>query len=209
MIRRTLSVTNVNLPASTITRNVPLHCRMLLVEPLRGAKRSPLRLTTAVTDPKTEKIDRTNNVAVIESTYGKGKIIYIPFDISWSFFRYGHEYLGRIMELALREVASEPSPVEVTAPTIVQAHGPHTGESSGGASPQRHLVLRPLAGRGGESLYLRREVIPIHDITVTFRDKAFRRFTLVPGRVPLNPTPSAEGSSVRVSISRCSLHGSR
>jgi hypothetical protein len=50
----------------------------------------------------------------------------------------------------------------------------------------------------GESVYVRREVLPVSGITVTFRDKALKRFTLVPGKVRLDPVDSAEGRSVTV-----------
>ena len=84
---------------------------------------------------------------MIESTYGKGRVIYLPFDISWSFFRYGHEYLARIMELALRQVAAEPPPVEVEAPTIVEAMPQVQGEPPRRSPAERHLVARPFAER--------------------------------------------------------------
>jgi hypothetical protein len=203
VIQKTLSVRHVAQPPGTLTRSVPVHCRMLLVEPVQGAK-SSIRLTTAAADPKTGKVDRTNHVAFIEATYGKGKVIYIPFDITWSFFRYGHEYLGRIIELALREAAAEPPPAEVTAPTIVQA----MTYSQGNRTVVHLLNDISSFGRsqnvGGESSYIRREIIPIHDITVTFKDKALRRFLLVPSRTPLDPTPTPEG--LRVSVPRLDVH---
>jgi len=197
VIARTLNVRGVQQPVDTITRYIPLHCRMLLVEPTEGAP-SPLRITTAETVEGQADPQRTNTVAVIESTYGQGKVIYLPFDLSWSYFRYGHEYLGRMMELALREAASEPPPVGVTAPSIVQATV-HT-------QPGRLVVnlLNDISSFGrsqnvaAESLYVRREVIPIHNLTVTFRDPALKRFTLIPGGAALSPTQTADGSSVTV-----------
>jgi hypothetical protein len=202
VILKTLSVRHVNQPATTLTRHVPLHCRMLFVEPVKGAK-SPMRLTTAVTNAKTGQVDRTNHAAIIETTYGKGKVIYLPYDISWSFFRYGHEYLGRIMELALRETASAPPPVEVSAPAIVQ-----TMTYTQGDRVVVHL-LNDVSSFGrsqdvaGESLYIRREVIPIYDITVTFkvgaaREPPLRRFLLVPGKTPLEPAETPQGIAVKV-----------
>jgi len=203
VIAETLGVRHVHQPTSTITHHVPLHCRMLLVEPADGAA-SPLRLTTAETDAQDAEVKRTNTVAVIESTYGKGKVIYLPFDISWSYFRYGHDYLGRIIELALREVAAEPPPIEVEAPAIVQAMTHVQGD---------RLVVNLLNdissfGRSqnvaAESLYLRREVIPIHDITVTFRDQGLKRFTLVPGGAELDPETTTDG--LRVAVPRLDGH---
>ncbi|MEW6354783.1 MAG: beta-galactosidase trimerization domain-containing protein [Planctomycetota bacterium] len=203
VIMKTLSLRSVTRPESSLTRHVPVHCRMLLVEPAEGTP-SPMRLTTARFDRKTEKMEQTNHVAVIEATLGKGKVIYFPCDITWSFFRYGHEYLGRIIELALRETASAPPPVEVKAPTIVQAMTHVQGD---------RLVVHLLndissTGRSqcvaGESLYTRREVLPIHDIEVTFRDKTFSRFLLVPGKTRLEARSTGDGPTVR--IPRLDIH---
>lgn len=197
VIAATLGAHSVTQPEGTITRHVPLHCRLLLVDPVQGDP-SPLRLTTAETNATTGDVDRTNNVAVIETSYGQGKVLYIPADVSWSFFRYGHEYLARLMELALRQVASEPPPVEVQAPTVVEAM-PHLQ----GDRLVVHL-LNDISSTGrsqcvpGESLYLRREVLPIHDITVTFRDRSLKRFRLVPGDTVLEPTQTPDGLAVTV-----------
>lgn len=203
VIRRTLDVRDVAQPIATVARTVPLHGRMLLVAPRHGV-RSPLRLKTVTRDAQTGVEAVRNTVALVEATYGKGKVIYLPFDASWSFFRYGHEYLARVMELALRQVAAEPPPVEVAAPAIVQVVPQVQGD---------RLVVHLLNdassyGRSqnvaGESLYLRREVIPIHDITLTFRDRAAGRFTLVPGNTPLVPTETPAGW--QVTVPRLDIH---
>lgn len=203
IIAATLATRGVTAPADRVEPNIPLHCRMLLVEP-DGVPGSPLRLITAHYDKASGQTTRTDTAAVIEASCGKGKVIYLPYDLSWSFFRYGHEYLGRIMELALRETAPAPPPVEVTAPTIVQTMTQVQG---------KRLVVHLLndissTGRSqnvaAESLYLRREVIPIHDLAVTFRDPALTRFTLVPGDIALKPTLTAAG--VTVTVPRLEIH---
>jgi len=203
VILKTLSLRRGWSPETTTIRHIPLHCRMLSVEP-DGAPASPMRVTTAHFDRKSENIDRTNHVAVIESTYGKGKVIYFPADITWSFFTYGHEYLGRMIELALREVAAAPPAAEVKAPTIVQAMTHVQGD---------RLVVHLLndissTGRSQnvvkESLYLRREIIPIHDVQVTFRDKSLKRFLLVPGKTELKPVATERG--LTVTVPRLDIH---
>ncbi|MBI5685158.1 MAG: beta-galactosidase trimerization domain-containing protein [Verrucomicrobia bacterium] len=197
VILETLSRRGATQPLTNISYGLPLNCRLLLVEPAKGA-RSPMRLATATTDKKTGEIKRTNTPAIIESTYGKGKVIYLPHDIATSFFRFGHEHWARILELALREAASEPPPVEVAAPRIVQAMT-HTQ----GSRLVVHL-LNDVSSLGrsqnvvGESLYERREVIPIHDIKLTFRDPKLSRFLLVPGNKPLQPTATKDGLTVTV-----------
>ena len=203
IVRRTLEVRDVALPITAVTRSVPLHGRMLLVAPTNGT-RSPLRLKTSTRDPASGVATIQNTVAVVESSYGKGKVVYLPFDVSGSYFRYGHEYLARLMELALRQVATEPPPVEVEAPSIIEAVPQVQGD---------RLVVHLLNdissfGRSqnvaGESLYLRREVISVHDIAVTFRDRGWRRFLLVPGQTSLQPVETPQG--LKVIVPRLETH---
>ncbi|MBI2297976.1 MAG: beta-galactosidase trimerization domain-containing protein [Armatimonadetes bacterium] len=203
VVRRTLETRSVWDPAANTVSHVPFHGRMLLVEPRAGAP-STLLLHTAITDPATKKTETANHPAVVESTFGQGKALYLPADVSWSFFRYGHEYLGRLMELALRQAAPEPPPVEIEAPSIVQAM-PHVQGN--------RLVVHLLNdcssyGRGqnqaGEQLYVRREVIPIQDIRVTFRGAGWKRFVLVPGEKPLKAERTPQGA--RVTVPKLELH---
>jgi len=203
VIRETLTTRSSTQSLTNISYNIPLNCRMLTVEPVQGA-RSPMRVTTAESNKAAGRIDRTNTPAVIESTFGKGKVIYLPYDLAWSYFRYGQEHLARLMELALRDTASAPPPVEVEAPRIVQAMTHTQG---------KRLVVHLLndvssLGRSqniaGESLYERREVIPIHDITLTFRDRNLKRFLLVPGEKELKPVAVKEG--LRVTVPRLDVH---
>jgi len=56
----------------------------------------------------------------------------------------------------------------------------------------------------GESMYIRREVLPIHDIRVTFRGKTLTRFRLVPGDRELKPEQTDLG--VTVTVPRLDIH---
>lgn len=203
VIQETLSARTSTQSAPNLTHHVPLNARMLLVEATPAA-RSPIRITTTTTEQGTNAIKRSNNAGVVESTYGKGKVIYLPADLSSSFFRYGSEHLARMLELALRATASAPPPVEVAAPRIVQMMTHQQGN---------RLVVHLLndvssLGRSqntaGESLYQRREVIPINDIAVTFRDEKLSRFLLVPGDKPLQATRTDGG--LRVLVPRLDIH---
>ena len=200
----------------SLTRALPIHSRILTV----GPEHATLDLRTRTWRPRAagtmagltssqrralpKEVQAAVHPGLIETTYGKGKVIYLPADISWAFFRYGHAYLARIMELALRDVASEPPPVEVRAPRTVQVMTHRQG---------RRLVVHLLndissfgrsANAKGESMYIRREVIPIHDIRVTFRDRRSRKFQLVPGNTKLSPTPTADG--LTVTVPRLDIH---
>lgn len=203
VIRETLTNTGVTRPPGTVTHQIPLHCRMLQVKD--NGTSSGMRLLTGTADKASGQVVKADSPAIIETAYGKGKVIYLPFDISWSFFRYGHEYLGRLMELALRDAASAPPPVEVQAPAIVEA----TAQTQG----RRVIVhlLNDISSMGrsqnvaGESLYTRREVIPVRDIRVTFRDRSLHTFKLVPGGQLLQPTDGPDGLTIRVP--QLDLHG--
>lgn len=123
-------------------------------------------------------------------------MIYLPWDLSWMYFRYGHAHLARILELAVREAASAPRPVEVKAPSIAQSMVHAQGE---------RLVVHLLndissLGRSQNvvktSLYERREVIPIHGITVTIRGPRPGAVFLMPGKKPLSPVEAKDGWQV-------------
>lgn len=203
VILDTLKLRSVAAPEGKISRHVPLHCRMLFAEAQDG-KRSALALSAYRAGKGDAPGETIAAPALIESRYGKGRVFYFPADITWSFFRYGHEYLGRLIELAVREAAGEPPPAEVEAPSCVQAMTHRQGE---------RLVVHLLNdissfGRSqnvqGESLRLRREVLPLRGIRVTFRDKALRNIRLVPGDTPLPAEETPAG--LRVTIPELEIH---
>lgn len=197
VILETLGRGSVQAPEGRINRHVPLHCRMLLTEAEDG-KSGPLKLSVSRVTKDRPEPETSIVPAVLESQYGKGRVCYIPSDITWSYFRYGHEHLARMIELALREAAGAPPPVEVEAPACVQAMTHRQGKRT-----VVHL-LNDVSSFGrsqnlkGESLYLRREVLPIRGIRVTFREKGLRSFRLVPGEVELKAEATSDGLLVTV-----------
>ena len=183
--------------AHRVRETCPFFGRLLQVEPLKGEP-SPIRLRTAKFNKEAGKLEQTDHVGLVESSFGRGKVVYFPGDISWSFFRCGDEHLARLMELALRQVASAPPPVEVEAPRTVQSMVHVQGDRL-----VVHLlndISAPWRSQNvvGESLYMRRETIPVHDLAVTFRDKSMTRFRLVPGNTELTPEESPDGWRVRI-----------
>ena len=190
-------------PTTLQIRYAPLCCRTLLTEGL-DRRACPVRLHTSVAEKGTGKPKSGDYAAIIESSYGKGRVIYLPFDASWMVFRYGHAYLERMLELALRQTAAEPPPVEVAAPSIVQTMVHVQG--------QRLVVhlLNDISSLGrsqnvaGASLYERREVIPIHGIKVTFRGSEWRKIFLMPGEKALTPVPTPDG--LQVSLPPLEIH---
>jgi len=172
--------------ASATLRTSPLHCRLLLADQA-GSLKSPVRLRTTTVDKASGKVTRGDHAAVIETTYGKGKVSYLPFDLTWMYFRYDHAHLARLLEWAVRDAASGPPPVEVKAPSIVQSMLHTQGDRL-----IVHLV-NDLSSFGRsqnvvkQTLYERREVIPIHDIALTICGERPRRVFLMPGKLPLAP----------------------
>lgn len=201
-------------PTGALDRSLPIHCQILEVAsehgtlPLRTATWAPQATTDGQTAAQKRRAASTTQSAdypgIIQTTYGKGKVVYIPADLSWAFFRYGHDFLGRFLELAVREAAAEPPPAEVEAPAVVQTMTHQQGN---------RLVVHLLNdissfGRSqivvGESLYIRREVLPIHDIRVTFRDPKLQHFRLVPGDTELVPEQGEGG--LTVTVPRLDIH---
>lgn len=182
-------------PADTPTQSFPLFCRMLLVAPRHGPL-DPLRLRLAEYDEKTAAYRRSDAPALVESRFGQGHVCYFPADLSWAYFRLGEAYLASLLEQAIRAAAGGGPPVEAVAPSIVQVMTHVQGD---------RLVVHLLndvssLGRSenvaGESLRERTEVVPIHGIALTFRDAAFKRFTLIPGGQRLQPTAGPHGQTV-------------
>lgn len=196
-IRESMSRRNATQPEGTLLQHFTLYGRLLEVEPLQG-RPDPIRLTTARYDDKTKQIVRTNHAGVVVQMYGKGRVIYFPADLTWTYFRLGEPHIAALVEHALREAAGSPPPVDVAAPSIVQAMA---------QQQDRRLVVHLLndissLGRSqnvpGESLRERTEVIPIHGISLTFADRSLRKFTLLPGGQRLEAIASAKGVTVRL-----------
>jgi hypothetical protein len=214
VIRGRMARVSSTAPAGALERSLPIHCRILEVEsakstlPMRTEVWSPKVATDGLTAAQRRALPKSNQTAefpgIVETTYGKGKVIYIPADLSWAFFRYGHDYLGRMLELAVRDAAAEPPPAEVAAPSVVQ-----TMTHQHGNRLVVHL-LNDISSFGrsqivyGESLYIRREALPIHDIRVTFRDPNLKHFRLVPGDTELVPEQGENG--LTVTVPRLDIH---
>ena len=184
-------------PLGTVHTGLQMIGRLLEVEPVKG-KRSDLRVNTADYSEQLKQVVSTNYPGVVENKFGAGKVLYFPADLTWSYFRLGDPHVGGLLEQAIREAAGLPPPVEVIAPSIVQASTFVQG---------KRLVVHLLndissLGRSqnvkGESLRERTEVLPIHDITVTFRDPRLQRFTLIPGGAVLPFEQTPQGQVVKV-----------
>ncbi len=184
-------------PAGTVHTSLQLIGRLLEVEPVKG-KRSDLRVSTAEYSEPLKRVVSTNYPGVVENKFGDGKVIYFPADLTWSYFRLGDPHVAGLLEQAIREAAGRPPPIEVAAPSIVQA----TPFVQGNRLVVHLLNDISSLGRSqnvkGESLRERTEVIPMHDIKVTFREPRWKKFTLIPGGTELKAEDTPQGRVVTV-----------
>lgn len=195
-VRVAMDRCSVTDPPGTVHTGLQLIGRLLEVEPVQG-KRSDLRVSTSHYSDQAKSVVTTNHPGVVENKFGAGKVIYFPADLTWSYFRLGDPHVGGLLDQAIREAAAQPPPLEVTAPSIVQAM-PFIQQ---GDRLIVHLV-NDISSLGrsqnvkGESLRERTEVIPVHDIKLTFRDSRWQRFTLVPGGTELKAEITPQGRTV-------------
>lgn len=180
-----------------IHTNLPLTARLLEIEAVSGSG-GEMRLSTTRYNQQLKKEEKKDFPALIENQFGNGKVFYFPADLTWAYYRLGDQYLAALLEHAVREAANRPLPVEISAPSIVQA----TPFVQGNRIVVHLLNDISSLGRSqnvkGESLRERVEVIPIHDIKVTFRDPHWRRFTLIPGGTKLKAETTPHGTVVTV-----------
>ncbi len=184
-------------PLTAVRNSLPLTARLLKVQPAKG-RDNTMHLATAHYNEQLKKLENENFPALVENQFGAGKVFYFPADLTWAYYRLGDQYLASLLEQAVREAARQPLPVEVSAPRIVQA----TPFIQGNRLVVHLLNDISSLGRSqnvkGESLRERVEVIPIHDIKVTFREPRWRRFTLVPGGTELKGETTPQGKVVTV-----------
>lgn len=194
-VKAALARREVNAPPESTRATLPFVGRLLKVKALHGQP-DGLSMRTAG-DPSVAE-GEGRYPGLVENTFGKGRVMYFPADLTWSYFRFGAAHLASMLEQAIRAAAGEGPPVEVDAPSIVQAAT---------FTQDRRIIVHLLndissLGRSqntaGESLRERAELIPIHDISVTFRDRRLQRFTLVPDRTNLQSEQGSGGTVVKM-----------
>lgn len=109
--------------------------------------------------------------AVVSSTFGTGKVVYLAAGIDAAHYLLSYPYHRVVLASAIRHVAPAAPPVEVRAPMCV--HAVVVRQKKAGERLIIHLYndLNTTAGHGhpAEEVPLREEVIPIHDIGITLR----------------------------------------
>ena len=140
--------------------------------------------------------------AVVTHTHGKGRVVYLAAGFDSAHYLYAYPYQRLILAHAVRWAASAPQPVVVEAPMCV--HSTLMRQTRG--KTQRLIVhlfsdLNTTAFHAlpNDDVPLREEVVPIHDIRVTFsNDYRFRSIRLEPEGIALKMEKTASGTSVIV-----------
>lgn len=150
----------------------------------------------------------TNMPAVLTRTYGKGKVVYFAAGLDAGYYLYAYPYQRLALRHATEWAAPTPAPVKVQAPMCVHATVMRQ-KKPGAERLVVHLFndLNTTAHRAlpAEDVPLREEVVPIHDIQVTFdANYPLRSVRLEPEGKPLPLKKTAAGWSV--TIPRLDVH---
>ncbi|MDR3633706.1 MAG: ThuA domain-containing protein [Isosphaeraceae bacterium] len=139
---------------------------------------------------------------ILTHTFGKGRVVYLAAGLDAAYYLYAYPYERLALGHAIRWAASGPAPVAVEAPMCV--HSTLMRQEKGGA--ERLIVhlfsdLNTTAFHAlpADDVPLREEVVPVHDIRVTF-DPHYRlgRVHLEPGGGELEVRRTPQGMSVTV-----------
>ncbi len=139
---------------------------------------------------------------VLVHKFGKGKVVYLAAGFDSAYYLYAYPYQRLVLRESVLNVASGPAPLKIEAPMCVHSTIMRQCESSA----QRLIVhlfndLNTTAHHAlpVDDVPLREEVVPIHDIRVTFRpDYSIGRVHLEPGGVELPIQKSESGISIVV-----------
>ncbi|HEX5273200.1 MAG TPA: alpha-amylase family protein, partial [Gemmataceae bacterium] len=168
-------------------------------------------LRVAVTDPAA-KVLATLRVrsaggaaeipAVVSRSHGRGRVVYFAAGLDAAYYLYAYPYQRLALRHAIAWAASGPPPVVVAAPMCVHSTVMRQTTKDG-----RRLVVHLFSDLNttahhalpADDVPLREEVVPIHDVRVTFdRGYRLRKVRLEPDGKDLEMKATAEGTSVIV-----------
>jgi len=166
--------------------------------------------------------------AIVTSTFGKGRVVYLPAALDKAMFFYPDTYQRQLLLSACRWVANEaPVPLEVDGPLLLSTTFRRQTDSkrtivhllNDHSSYGRHSIYQKLAplpedlqkkwGFPNQSELrgtwpVREEIIPLHDLHVTCRVPGVTKATLEPEHLdlPLDKLPDG----VRVTVPKLIMH---
>ncbi|MFN0051757.1 MAG: hypothetical protein ACKV0T_06180 [Planctomycetales bacterium] len=149
--------------------------------------------------------------AVVTQTYGKGRVVYFAAGLDAAYYLYAYPYQRLALKHALLWAAASPPPVTIEAPMCV--HATLMRQTSPSQDGNERLIVHLFNDLNStahhalpqDDVPLREEVIPIHDIQVTFAPHyRFRRVHWEPQGIDLNA--DAVDSGTRVRVPRLDVH---
>jgi hypothetical protein len=139
--------------------------------------------------------------AIFTHTYGKGRVVYLPAGFDSAYYLYPYPYQRLILAGAMRWAAGAEAPVSVEAPMSVQC-GFYRQSGDAGSRIIVHLFNGAISNANhalaNDDVPLREEVVPVHNLKVTFLDTHFPRIHLEPDGIDLPITQTEKGLSVTV-----------
>ncbi|MBS0260726.1 MAG: beta-galactosidase trimerization domain-containing protein, partial [Planctomycetes bacterium] len=150
--------------------------------------------------------------AVVRHQFGKGRVVYFASGLDAAYYLYAYPYQRLALRSAIDWVASAPAPVQVEAPMCVHATCMRQAQPT--AEGPSRLVLHLFNDLNTSAHHalpvddvpLREEVVPIHNVRVTFGPQYRIRWVhLEPGAMPLEMKPRKEGG-VDVIVPKLEIH---
>ncbi len=146
--------------------------------------------------------------AVIARQHGKGRVVYLPAGFDAAYYQYAYPYHRLVLRACIDWAAAAPPPVQVAAPMCVHATTMRQTDEQG-----QRLVVHLYSDLNTTAFHalpdadvpLREEVVPIHDIRVTFsKDYPIRRVHLEPAGTEL-AVKTVDGQT-QVNVDRLDVH---
>jgi hypothetical protein len=139
--------------------------------------------------------------AAVLRQFGAGRVAYFAAAVDAALWSYAYPYQRRLLARALEWAARSPTPLTLKAPMCVQAT-PFIQKDGDGRRLVVHLFngLNTTANHGLPvmDVPLREEVVPVHDIEVTFTRDIPERFHCEPGGRPVQVRQEGKNTIVRM-----------
>lgn len=144
--------------------------------------------------------------AIVTNAYGAGRAVYFAAGLDAAYYLTSYPYQRIVLSQSIQWAAGSLPPVQVTAPMCV--HAVTVRQTKAGERLIVHLFndVNTTAGHGipAEEVPLREEVLPVHDIRVTFRGYAIKRVHLEPGMSALEMRKAED--KVEVLVPKLDVH---
>jgi hypothetical protein len=144
--------------------------------------------------------------ALVASEYGRGRSVYLAAGLDAAYYLTSYPYQRLVLSQAIQWAANSMPPVQVKAPMCV--HAVTVRQSKAGERLIVHLFndVNTTTGHGhpAEEVPLREEVLPIHDIRVSFHGYSIQRVHLEPGETALEMRKTDD--KVEVIVPKLSVH---